>query len=266
MQAPHTEELRFTDEAPRVSRHPAARHDILLDDWRVSYALERVARRSIGMVVSAEGLSVRAPRWVAVADIERALKARARWICTKLQDQRERLLRREADRLRWVDGGSLPYLGQGLLMQLDPSATGVRHVKAEGACGAGRLHIGVLPGDGSAEQVPVLVAGWMKRQARSHFQARVQHFSPYLGVAVGKLSLSSARTRWGSASANGSVRLHWRLMHFDPAVIDYVVVHELAHLREMNHSARFWSLVESVMPDYQQHRQTLRRASMPEWG
>ena len=79
----------------------------------------------------------------------------------------------------------------------------------------------------------------------------------------GALTLSSAQTRWGSASADGSVRLNWRLIHFALPTIDYVVAHELAHLREMNHSPRFWDVVRSVVPDYEQARATLRRDALP---
>ena len=78
-----------------------------------------------------------------------------------------------------------------------------------------------------------------------------------------RLSLSAAATRWGSAGADGSIRLNWRLVHFALPVIDYVVVHELAHLREMNHSARFWDAVRSVLPDYEAARLALRDPVLP---
>jgi len=77
------------------------------------------------------------------------------------------------------------------------------------------------------------------------------------------LSLSSASTRWGSASADGSIRLNWRLVHFAVPVIDYVVAHELAHLREMNHSDAFWDVVRSVMPDFEAARGTLKSEVLP---
>ena len=76
-------------------------------------------------------------------------------------------------------------------------------------------------------------------------------------MRVTRLSLSSAATRWGSANANGAIRLHWRLIHFPLATIDYVVAHELAHLREMNHSPRFWNVVRSVVPEYEAARREL---------
>jgi predicted metal-dependent hydrolase len=103
----------------------------------------------------------------------------------------------------------------------------------------------------------------LQRQARRIFEDRCKHFAQQLQVRVTRLSLSSAQTRWGSASAEGSIRLNWRLIHFAMPSIDYVVAHELAHLREMNHSARFWDVVKSVMPDYEQARGTLKDGMVP---
>jgi predicted metal-dependent hydrolase len=88
-------------------------------------------------------------------------------------------------------------------------------------------------------------------------------FALRLGVRVRRVALSSAATRWGSANADGSIRLNWRLVHFGLAVIDYVVAHELAHLREMNHSPAFWDVVRSVLPDYEHSRLALRDGQVP---
>jgi predicted metal-dependent hydrolase len=90
------------------------------------------------------------------------------------------------------------------------------------------------------------------------FEERLNHYAPVLGVHWSALKLSNAAGRWGSAKSDGSIRLHWRLMHYRLCVIDYVVVHELSHLRHMNHSPKFWATVESVMPDYKQLKRELR--------
>jgi predicted metal-dependent hydrolase len=108
-----------------------------------------------------------------------------------------------------------------------------------------------------------LVQGWLQRQARRVFEERCAHYAERLGVRVRRLALSSAQTRWGSANADGAVRLNWRLIHFALPTIDYVVAHELAHLREMNHSARFWDVVRSVMPDYERARDALSDDALP---
>ena len=103
----------------------------------------------------------------------------------------------------------------------------------------------------------------LQRQARRVFEERCAAYAARLGVRVRRLSLSSAATRWGSASADGSIRLNWRLVHFALPVIDYVVAHELAHLREMNHSPAFWDVVRSVVPGYAQARAVLRDGQLP---
>jgi len=91
---------------------------------------------------------------------------------------------------------------------------------------------------------------WLRRHAQCHFAARLAHYAPRFSARLPRLFLSGARTRWGSCNAKGDIRLSWRLIQASPATIDYVVVHELAHLVEMNHSRRFWKLVEGVFPDY----------------
>jgi predicted metal-dependent hydrolase len=89
------------------------------------------------------------------------------------------------------------------------------------------------------------------------FESRLHFFAPQLGVNWRSLKLSSAQGRWGSAKSDGSIRLNWRLMHFRLPVIDYVVVHELSHLRHMNHSPQFWETVHSIMPDYAKRKTEL---------
>jgi len=109
------------------------------------------------------------------------------------------------------------------------------------------------------------VQAWLMRQAKRLFTERLNHYAPHLGVQWRKLSLSSAGTRWGSASADGAIRLNWRLIHFKQSVIDYVVVHELSHLRVMDHSPRFWDTVRTVVPDYAELRSQLKEEAVPRW-
>lgn len=247
-------------------QHPQAQRSIQLDGHRVGYAFRRARRRSIGFVVGAEGLSVAAPRWVALGEVEQALQRKAGWILRKLHEQHERGRRLQATRMQWCAGASLPFLGQTLVLVLDARSSGVQLAPQppDGECGDPPrvLHIG-LPAAATEAQVRELVQSWLQRQARQVFEARCAHFAPQLGVRMKRLALSSAATRWGSASADGSVRLNWRLVHFALPVIDYVVAHELAHLREMNHSAAFWEAVRSVVPDFEQRRGALRSDLLP---
>ena len=250
---------------PAILRHPQASREIALQGHLVGYALRRVRRRSIGFIVGTDGLSVNAPKWVSAADIDAALREKAAWILRKLAEQQQRVQRRQAARVDWRDGVSIPFLGEPVIVRLDARTTGaVLEADAVARPGAPRLtlHLG-LPRNAAPEQIRDAVQSWLQRQARRVFEERCAHFAAQLGVRPTRLSLSSAQTRWGSASADGSIRLSWRLMHFTMSTIDYVVAHELAHLREMNHSPRFWDVVRSVVPDYEQARSALGDDVLP---
>lgn len=123
------------------------------------------------------------------------------------------------------------------------------------------LYLG-LPPQAQSTQVRDAVQSWLMRQARAYFTERLDHYAAQAGVRWTALALSGARTRWGSASADGRIRLNWRLMHLKPALIDYVVVHELSHLKVMDHSPSFWDAVGRVMPDYPHRRKELREHAL----
>lgn len=250
---------------PTEFRHPRSQREIQLGAHHVAYELRRARRRSIGFVVGAEGLSVSAPRWVGVGEVESALREKAAWILRKLHEQRERGQRLAAARVDWRDGTAIPFLGETVIVVLDPRATGaVLDTAADALPGVPRLtlHLG-LPQAAAPEQIRDAVQSWLQRQARRVFEERCALFTVRLGVRMTRLSLSSAATRWGSASANGAIRLNWRLVHFGLPVIDYVVTHELAHLKEMNHSPAFWDVVRSALPEFEQARGALRTELLP---
>jgi predicted metal-dependent hydrolase len=255
--------------APAVFRHPQAQREIRLKEHLVAYALRRARRKSIGFVVGLEGLSVAAPKWVGIGEIESALREKGDWILRKLAEQQERQQRLQAAKVDWRDGTSIPFLGETVIIVLDAragitKAGAVLNADAESLPGVPKLtlHIG-LPQTATPEQIRDVVQSWLQRQARRVFEERLKHFAQQLGVRYTKLSLSSAQTRWGSAGADGAIRLNWRLIHFAMPSIDYVVAHELAHLREMNHSPRFWDVVRSVMPDFEHLRETLKDDALP---
>ncbi|MEO8060707.1 MAG: SprT family zinc-dependent metalloprotease [Burkholderiales bacterium] len=254
---------------PAVFRHPQADREIRLQEHVVAYALKRARRRSIGFIVGMEGLSVNAPKWVGIGDIESALREKAGWILRKLAEQQERAQRLQEAKVDWRDGATIPFLGEQVIVVLDAragltKAGAVLNTDAQSLPGVPRLtlHIG-LPHTATAAQIRDVVQSWLQRQARRVFEERCQLYTQKLGVRYTRLSLSSAQTRWGSASADGSIRLNWRLIHFGLSTIDYVVAHELAHLREMNHSPRFWDVVRSVVPDYEAVRGSLKEGVVP---
>ena len=248
--------------------HPQATREVVLGSARVAYEFKRGKRKTIGFLVGAEGLSVRAPRWVALRDVDAAIREKSDWILRKLTETRQRHARVEATRIEWKDGAEFPFLGAPVVMRLDPkhgfASVGGTLDAAEGD-GPRVLRLAVSQ-NAEPSQIRDAAQAWLMRQARRLFIERLDHFAPLLGVKWVKLSLSNAATRWGSASADGSIRLNWRLIHFGLPVIDYVVAHELAHLRVMDHSQRFWDTVESVVPDYEVFRRQLKDEAVPRWG
>lgn len=246
-----------------VFSHPEASRELLLGGVRVAYRLQRARRRSIGFTVGADGLAVRAPGWVTLAAVDAALHEKADWILRKLGEAQARQRRQEDARIVWGDGALLPYLGGQLLLRIDPTQRRTGQCQPDGQ-GRSELYLG-LPQGAQPAQIRDAAQAWFMRQARAHFTVRLDHFAPRLGVQYRSLRLSSAATRWGSARSDGSIRLNWRLLHYRESIIDYVVAHELAHLRVMDHSPRFWDVVHSVVPDYAELRQQLRTQPAPPW-
>ena len=232
--------------------HAAANRHALLQGITVSYRFERSRRKSIGFTVGPEGLVVRAPGWVPLRDVDAAVQEKAAWILAKLQLMRERASLPAPAAPEWVHGADLPYLGGAVRL-----CVVARGALPEVPEGVQPLPLSLPPG-ASATQVREAAEAWFKKKARALFEERLQHFAPQLGVRYLRLSLSGARTRWGSARSDGHIRLNWRLIHLPLAQIDYVVVHELAHLRVMDHSPRFWDTVGEAMPDYRERRRLLR--------
>lgn len=242
-------------------RHPQATHTVELNRVSVAYLLVRSSRRSIGMEVSAQGLTVRAPLRASHTVIESVLREKTRWILQKLSDRAVRV--DSTPRVHWQDGSSMPFLGGELQLRLHPQAPRTGELLSIGPQ-RWVLHL-CADVEASAEQVRAVVAAWWLRHARQLLTERLQHYAPAMGVQWRSLRLSNARTRWGSAKADGSIMLNWRLLHYRLPVLDYVVIHELAHLRHMDHSPHFWAVVESVCPDYLQLRQALKQPC-PDWA
>lgn len=101
-----------------------------------------------------------------------------------------------------------------------------------------------------------------KEKAVAYIKSRCPYFSQRMGVHYNKISINKAKTRWGSCSSMGNLNFSYRLLFLPPEAIDYVIVHELAHLKEMNHSKRFWKIVENIMPDYNDRRKVIREFEM----
>lgn len=214
----------------------------------IEYRLVRARRRSIGMEVDLDGLTVRAPRWVGVREIEAALAERARWIVRALAEWRRR--RREVMPRRWQSGASIVYRGSELTLVLHPAQ--------RFAIAADLFHLVVRhPRTDDENEVADGVRRWFREQAWALVAARVAAYAARIDRSPSALRLSNARGEWGSCNARGEIRLNWRLVQLPPRLAEYVVAHEVAHIVELNHSPRFWAVVEAMLPDYPALRREL---------
>lgn len=229
------------------------RRRVQLTDQVLDYTLLRSKRRSIGLVIDDDGLRVTAPRWVTLAQIEEAIQEKQRWILSKLVERRERSARRLQPQLQWCDGATLPYLGQDIVLRI-VAAQKAGAIYDE----TNRVLTVSLPAGYSEQQLKDRVLAWLQAEARLLFARRLPIYAEKLGVSYRSFRLSSALTQWGSCTADGRIRLNWRLMFFAIEQIDYVIAHELSHLREMNHSPAFWATVQSVFPEFAAAKKVLR--------
>lgn len=246
--------LRLDEIAPpRDGAHSPAGQSrrIVLSGQAIDYRLVRARRRSIGMEVHLDGLTVRAPRWVSLADIEAALNERAQWIVRSLAEWRAR--RREVMPREWRSGAPILYRGRELSLAVFPS-------RRSAIC-ADLFHLTVRhPAAQDQGQVAAFVAHWLKDEAWSLVAARVLNYARRITTGEPSVRLSSSRSEWGSCNAKGEIRLNWRLVQLPPLLAEYVVAHEVAHMVELNHSPRFWALVETLLPNHS----TLKR-ELDEW-
>jgi len=226
------------DSSPTKSRH------LILAGRIVSYELRR-NRRRLSMRIDERGLRVGAPRAVPVGEIEAFIKSHGDWVLQKLDEFANRTAPRH---LPIHDGARLPVLGKEVAVRV--TAGGNR-----GFWKPDELWLAARPN----ADLSALARRALQRRAIEHFAPRLTAAVAQIGKPVPPLALSSARTRWGSCSTRSGIRLNWRLIHLPAPLIDYVIAHEAAHLVEMNHSPRFWTVVESLCPDWQQARGELKR-------
>ena len=246
------------------SRHPQASQQTKLAGHAVDYELVRSRRRTMTFSVSADGLSVRAPFGMPQHTVEAAVQEKGRWIVRKLRGMQQREARVVALKMDWLTGATLDYFGKPVQVVLSPEATTTQLIHSSDTSDKKILQL-ATPNNASEKKIRDSTKQWLVEQAMQHYTARMNHYAPLLGVTWQSISLSNASTRWGSAKADGSIRLHWRLIQFDASVIDYVVAHELSHLRELNHSPRFWATLASVMPDYEAAQRLLKASVLPPW-
>lgn len=214
-----------------------------LEDLEIDYRFSS-RRRSIGLLVTAEGkLVITAPRGTPAAEIGRAVARHRHWIEAKATERQEAWAR--------LQEGAAYFLGRPY--RLTTSKNGLE-VTLKGS----EMQVRGL----AASFWPTLRA-WLARQADAYINTRLAYFAPKMKLKARPGEMREWKRRWGECHPDGHLRFNWRLIMLPPEIIDYVVVHELAHLLAPGHNPRFWGVVAAILPDYQARRQWLNRYGTP---
>ncbi|MBI2333471.1 MAG: M48 family metallopeptidase [Chloroflexi bacterium] len=205
----------------------------------------RAKRRTIALIIERDGsLTVRAPKRAALRDIEQFIHEKIDWILRSREKLRAIVT---LPKKQYANGETFLFLGSEYELSIvNPQRPALK------------LGNGFTLGSTAQKRGEGMFIRWYKEQALQVFTERVDHYAALYGFSPKQVKVNSAKTRWGSCSANGTINFTWRLVMAPLDVIDYVVLHELAHLRVKNHSPRFWKLVESLCPDFKRHRKWLK--------
>jgi len=207
----------------------------------------RSKRKTLALIVQRDGrVVVRAPQRLSQSKIMEFVQSKADWILetqTRMRSQPSPLPPKQ-----YVEGETFWYLGQAYPL-----------VFAEHQAEALSLEANFCLRQNARPKASQAFENWYRRRARAILTERVQHYAAKHGFSYQRIRISAARSRWGSCSSRGTLSFPWRLVMAPLPVIDYVVIHELAHTVVPNHSPRFWDLVASILPDWKQKRQWLKK-------
>ena len=213
---------------------------------KINYTLTRSNRKTVGLYVRDDSVEVRAPMKMRIAEIDRFVASKENWIIEKLALLSERRETRENFALNYgdtvtyrnheypisaIEGNRIGFDNKSFYMPKNLTSEEIKH-----AC--------------------VKIYRWL---AKRDLTKKVLDYAKNMGVVPEAIKISNAKTRWGSCSGKNSLNFSWRLIMADDDVIDYVVIHELAHIKELNHSERFWAIVQSMLPDYRERKERLKQ-------
>ena len=222
----------------------------------INYKLTRSKRQTVAIYIRNGIAEVRAPLKMLKSDIDRFVASKEKWIKSKLMISHEQAKQRENFDLNY--GDTLTYRGK----QYPIAAKNGNRVGFDDACF-------YMPPNMNPAQIKSACVQIYRMLAKHTLTEKVFDFAKRMSVMPTAVKINSAKTRWGSCSARKSLNFSWRLIIADDKVINYVVVHELAHITEMNHSKRFWAIVEKILPDYREQKIKLKelqyRLNVEDW-
>ena len=238
------------------------RYEMTLKGGPFAYTLHRVPRRRhVLLVVEDCGeIQVRAPYRYSVGEAQSLIKLHADWIIKKLAQVHERLSARPA----LETGSELPLLDDRLILNVNPaeqidlfaSSSGIKL----GEVRRFNRELRLRAQTGDTGDIRQQLEQWYRKEARHRLVPLLYEIASRIGVMPARVSIRGQKTCWGSCTSKGSISLNWRLMLLPGELAEYVLIHELCHLRFLDHSASFWSLVEQWVPDFRRRRSLLMDA------
>ena len=226
---------------------------IIWGSRRLSYTILRSARRKKTVAVTVDpagSVMVVAPERFVTDRLDAIVTRKAAWIVRRLR-RAEDYAPLPSPR-EFVSGESVLYLGRHYRLKVDPPAAGEAKLRG------GWLHIPAPEGPKQATHVRAALVSWLQRHAGERLPERVEAWRPKAGVPPPRVIVVNQQKRWGSCDQRGTIRLNWRIIQAPMRLIDYVVAHELVHLRHRGHGRDYWQAIGRIMPDYERRREELR--------
>lgn len=210
--------------------------------------LIRSKRRSISLEITRDArLIVRIPKYADLEDVKQFILEKEDWIQKKIAEAGVRV--KKATPKRFISGEEFHYLGEKYKLLVSRAQNEANLI----------FNNGFYLAEEYQNKAREIFIKWYKRQAKINIPKRVQWYAAQHNLKHGKIKITSAGKRWGSCSAEGNINFTWKLILLPIRIIDYVVVHELAHLKQHNHSKKFWLEVEKMLPDYKERRKWLKK-------
>jgi predicted metal-dependent hydrolase len=227
---------------------------ININGQSISYSLRPSLRaRHVRLVIKREtGLTIVHPLDYNIGRLPSLLKEKSAWILKNLARNSQSVRNDDTRVLR--DGSCIPYLGRQLKIVKMHLPTLADSVRLDGD----HLFINL---NNHKIKLNRVVEWWYRKQAADLVPKKVAELGSRLRISYGRISIKKVKTRWGSCSHQGNLNFNWKLIMIPEPVVDYVIIHELCHRKEMNHSQKFWQLVGQYCPDWRQHRQWLKLQS-----
>lgn len=227
---------------------------VVWGETRLAYAIRRSSRRkkTVAVTVDADGgVLLVAPERFPTSRLDALVRRKAPWITQRLR--RVQSHDPPPSPREFVSGESVRYLGRHYRLKVEPDATGDAKLRG------GWLHVPLPHGTERTAHVRGALVAWFRRRAAERLPERVAAWRAKAGVALPRVVIANQRKRWGSCDRNGTIRLNWRIIQAPMRLVDYVVVHELVHLRHPGHSRDYWQAVGRILPDYERRREDLRQ-------